>query len=139
MYHQVFKFTARSNTMGPGHKHTHKRTTNVQDGVHRQVEFEKTGNWLISDKIGVINQSSLLQQPGRDPDGDFHIFIFLRLYFLITANILKFRHNLPSLYITSAYARKRLLKGLSYWISLYAVFFLRRFLMDFVLISFSAI
>ena len=27
--------TARSNTMGPGHKHIHKRTTNVQDGVHR--------------------------------------------------------------------------------------------------------
>ena len=45
-------------------------------------------------------------------------FIFLYLYFLITANILKFRHNLPSLYITSAYARKWLLKGLSYWILL---------------------
>ena len=29
------QITARSNTMGPGHKHIHKRTTNVQDRVHR--------------------------------------------------------------------------------------------------------
>ena len=27
--------TARSNTMGSGHKHIHKQTTNVQNGVHR--------------------------------------------------------------------------------------------------------
>ena len=26
--------TARSNTMGPGHNHIHKQTTNVQNGVH---------------------------------------------------------------------------------------------------------
>ena len=61
------------------------------------MKFEKNGNWLISDKIGVINWSFLLQKPGRDPDGDFYIFIFLLLYFLINANILKFRHNSPSL------------------------------------------
>ena len=60
------------------------------------MKFEKIGNWLI-DKIGVINWSSLLQKPGQDLDGDFYIFIFLLLYFLITVNILKFRHNLPSL------------------------------------------
>ena len=51
------------------------------------MKFEKIGNWLISDKIGVINWSSLLQKLGQDLDGDFYIFIFLLLYFLITVNI----------------------------------------------------
>ena len=36
--------------------------------------LKKIGNWLISEKIGVINWLFLLQKLSWDPDGDFYIF-----------------------------------------------------------------
>ena len=67
-----------------------------------------------------LKKNSDTLKPGRDPDGYFFHFFISTFYFLITINILKFRHELPELHIISAYRPKRLLKGISNWISLYS-------------------
>ena len=54
--------------------------------------------------------SDMLKQ-GRDPDGYCFYFFISTFNFLITANILKFRHELPESNINSALSSKAAIKG----------------------------
>ena len=80
---QTWHSTAKSDSIVPDTRGTAMRTTNLHDGVHRQVEFEKIGNW-------VIKWLSLLLKPGRDPDGGlYYLFISTFLFF----NYCKYLNN----------------------------------------------
>ena len=50
-------------------------------------------------------------KPGQDPDGYCFYFFISTFNFLITANILKFRHELPESNINSALSSKAAIKG----------------------------
>ena len=58
-----------------------------------------------------LETNSDMLKPGRDPDGYCFYFFISTFNFLITANILKFRHELPESNINSALSSKAAIKG----------------------------
>ena len=66
--------------MGPGHKHIHKRTTNVQDRVQDKLNLKKLATGLSLTKLGLS-----AGRPFRSSRAGTRMvtFIFLYFYFYI--------------------------------------------------------